>query len=87
MQQNIIIYGRIGSCAYCDEAKDYFNQLGLTYEFRDISTVDVVDRIRYKKELMADKVDKIPYIKIGENKFIGFDENIKKCIDMLLEKC
>lgn len=84
MQQNIIVYGRAdGSCQGCNDVKSYLDSLELEYDFRDIGSHDVVKRVQYKKELMADKVDKIPYIKIGENKFIGFS---KEKLDEVLNK-
>lgn len=82
------MYGRAdGTCGGCNLAKKFFDKHEVEYEFKDIGTADVVKRVQYKKELMAHKVDKIPFIMIGENKIIGFDEHVLSTIlDLPIDK-
>ena len=90
MTPKIIIYGRAEGCQGCTDVKSLMSEYDLPYDFRDIGSGDVARRVQYKKELMANRVDKIPYIIIdGKDeivKFIGFDENkLREAIDKAIK--
>lgn len=76
MTASIKIWGNSSSCQNCILAKEYFDALGVDYDYYDLSSVDPAKRIEYKKQLMAKKISYIPYIEIkGQEPMVGFDKN------------
>lgn len=78
MDAKTIIYGAEW-CAFCHTAMQYFDKLGVTYEYRNIEE---------KPEWGKEAVDKsqqfgIPVIDIGGEIIVGFD---KPKIDAALQK-
>lgn len=66
--KKVTIYSS-STCAYCVTAKDYFKEIGVEYEEKNVST-DVDAR----KELMAKGHMGVPVIIIDEEEIVGFDK-------------
>lgn len=56
------------TCAYCQQAKEFFKMKGLEYVEKNIS-----DNKDYRIELMKAGYRSVPVIKIGEEYIVGFN--------------
>lgn len=66
--KNIVIYTS-NSCGYCHMAKDYFNEINVTYTEKNVSEDPAA-----RKELMKMGYMSVPVIKIEEEIVVGFDK-------------
>jgi glutaredoxin-like YruB-family protein len=75
MQKNVVIYSS-NSCGYCTMAKEYFNEKGVNYTEKNVSS-----DIEARKELMAKGFMGVPVIYVEDEVIQGFD---KSKLDTLL---
>ena len=75
MSKNVVIYSS-NSCGYCAMAKDYFNEKGVAYTEKNVST-----DIEARKDLMAKGFMGVPVIYVEDEVIQGFD---KARLDALL---
>jgi glutaredoxin-like YruB-family protein len=75
MSKNVVIYSS-NSCGYCTMAKDYFNEKGVAYTEKNVST-----DIEARKELMSKGFMGVPVIYVEDEVIQGFD---KARLDTLL---
>jgi glutaredoxin 3 len=68
MQPTVTIYSS-PTCAFCHMAKEYFDDLGITYTEKDISTD--ADAFNYVVEEVGQAVT--PVITINDTVIVGFD--------------
>lgn len=76
MENKVIIYTS-NTCGYCHAAKDYLDDLGVSYDERNVST-----DMQARKELMQKGFMGVPVLLVGEEVIQGFD---KARIDQLLK--
>lgn len=67
MEKKLVIYTS-NTCAYCEMAKEYFKNKGLSYEERNISDPE------HRKFLMKLGVRGVPTIMVGDKHVVGFDQ-------------
>ncbi len=75
MSKNVVIYSS-NSCGYCAMAKDYFNEKGVAYTEKNVST-----DIEARKDLMSKGFMGVPVIYVEDEVIQGFD---KARLDVLL---
>ncbi|GAB6107040.1 glutaredoxin family protein [Fusibacter bizertensis] len=75
MSKNVVIYSS-NSCGYCAMAKEYFNEKGVAYTEKNVST-----DIEARKDLMAKGFMGVPVIYVEDEVIQGFD---KARLDTLL---
>lgn len=78
MNQRIVVY-TTPSCPYCTTAKRYFQQLGLTFQEKDVSKDQRAAQIMVQKSGQMG----VPVIEIGSHIVVGFD---KAKINQYLDK-
>jgi Glutaredoxin and related proteins len=68
MSKNVVIYSS-NSCGYCAMAKDYFNEKGVAYTEKNVST-----DIEARKDLMSKGFMGVPVIYVEDEVIQGFDK-------------
>lgn len=75
--KDVVIYTSDG-CSFCHAAKDYFDANNVAYTEKNVSS----DK-EARKELMQKGVMGVPYILIGDEEFVGFEEaKIKEALGL-----
>lgn len=75
MAKNVVIFSS-NTCGYCTMAKEYFNEKGVVYTEKNVST-----DIEARKELMSKGFMGVPVIYVEDEVIQGFD---KARLDTLL---
>ena len=75
MDKKVVVFTS-DTCGYCHMVKDYFNEINVSYEERNVST----DK-EARKELMSKGFMGVPVVYINDDVVQGFD---KAKIDELL---
>jgi len=75
MAKNVVIFSS-NTCGYCTMAKEYFNEKGVAYTEKNVST-----DLEARKELMSKGFMGVPVIYVEDEVIQGFD---KARLDTLL---